>query len=109
MFKIYWKSLAEITFSQEMIFILSKWNQKEVDKFAFLVDENLSRIVQNPFIGQPIKSIYKVVISKQTTLYYKVIESDKFDKIIQSCLYSSYAIDWNIFKEFKKDFWKEFI
>lgn len=77
MFKIYWKSLAEITFSQEMIFILSKWNQKEVDKFAFLVDENLSRIVQNPFIGPPIKSIYKVVISKQTTLYYKVIESDK--------------------------------
>jgi hypothetical protein len=77
MFKIYWKSLAEITFSQEMIFILSKWNQKEVDKFAFLVDENLSRIVQNPFIGQPIKSIYKVVISNQTTLYYKVIESDK--------------------------------
>ena len=77
MFKIYWKSLAENTFSQEMIFILSKWNQKEVDKFAFLVDENLSRIVQNPFIGQPIKSIYKVVISKQTTLYYKVIESDK--------------------------------
>lgn len=39
----------------------------------------------------------------------KVIESDKFNKIIQSCLYSSYAIDWNIFKEFKKDFWKEFI
>jgi hypothetical protein len=77
MFKIYWKSLAEITFSQEMIFILSKWNQKEVDKFAFLVDENLSRIVQNHFIGQPIKSIYKVVISNQTTLYYKVIESDK--------------------------------
>jgi hypothetical protein len=39
----------------------------------------------------------------------KVIESANFDKIIQSCLYSSYAIDWNIFKEFKKDFWKEFI
>ena len=39
----------------------------------------------------------------------KVIQDVKFDKIIQSCLYSSYAIDWNIFKEFKKDFWKEFI
>ena len=36
-------------------------------------------------------------------------KSDKFDKIIQICLYSSYAIDWNIFKEFKKGFWKEFI
>lgn len=39
----------------------------------------------------------------------KVIESDKFDKIIQSCIFSSFRIDWNIFKEFKKDFWKEFI
>ena len=46
---------------------------------------------------------------EEATYISKVIESDKFDKIIQSCLYSSYAIDWNIFKEFKKDFWKEFI
>lgn len=46
---------------------------------------------------------------EEATNISKVIESDKFDKIIQSCLYSSYAIDWNIFKEFKKDFWKEFI
>ena len=46
---------------------------------------------------------------EEATYISKVIESDKFDKIIKSCLYSSYAIDWNIFKEFKKDFWKEFI
>ena len=46
---------------------------------------------------------------EEATYISKVIESDKFDKIIQSCLYSSYAIDWNIFKEFKKDFCKEFI
>jgi hypothetical protein len=46
---------------------------------------------------------------EEATFISKVIESDKFNKIIQSCLYSSYAIDWNIFKEFKKDFWKEFI
>jgi hypothetical protein len=39
----------------------------------------------------------------------KAIKSDKFNKIIQSCLYSTYAIDWNIFKGFKKDFWKELI
>jgi hypothetical protein len=46
---------------------------------------------------------------EEATNISKVIESDIFDKIIQSCLYSSYAIDWNIFKEFKKDFWKEFL
>jgi hypothetical protein len=39
----------------------------------------------------------------------KAIESDKFHKIIKSCNFSSFRIDWNIFKEFKKDFWKEFI
>ena len=39
----------------------------------------------------------------------KVIEGDIFDKVIQSCIFSSFRIDWNIFKEFKKDFWKEFL
>jgi len=46
---------------------------------------------------------------EEATYISKVIESNKFRKVIQSCLYSSYAIDWNIFKEFNKDFWKEFI
>jgi hypothetical protein len=35
----------------------------------------------------------------------EVLQSEKFDKIIQSCIFSSFRIDWNIFKEFKKDFW----
>jgi hypothetical protein len=46
---------------------------------------------------------------EEATSICKAIESDTFGKIIQSCLFSSYAIDWNIFKEFKKDFWKQFI
>ena len=39
----------------------------------------------------------------------KALISDRFNKILKSCLFSSYRVDWNIFKEFKKDFWKEFI
>ena len=46
---------------------------------------------------------------EEATNICKAIESDKFGKILQSCLYSSYAIDWNIFKDFKRNFWKEFI
>ena len=46
---------------------------------------------------------------EEATFISKVIESDKFDKVIQSCIFSSFRIDWNIFKEFKKDFWKECI
>ena len=39
----------------------------------------------------------------------KCLQSDKVKNLIDSCLYSSYAIDWNIFKDMKKDFWKGFI
>ena len=39
----------------------------------------------------------------------KALISSKFHKMFKGCLFSSYRIDWNIFKEFKKDFWKEFI
>ena len=77
MFEIYWEPLSKITFSEEMYFILRKWNQKGVDVFAFLVQENLNRLSVNPFIGKPIKSYYKLVISKQTTLFYKIIENKK--------------------------------
>ena len=51
----------------------------------------------------------KVDNLEEANFISKAIESDKFDKIIQSCIFSSFRIDWNIFKEFKKDFWKEFI
>jgi len=37
------------------------------------------------------------------------LKNEKMKELINSCLYSSYAIDWNIFKGFKKDFWKEFV
>ena len=46
---------------------------------------------------------------EEATNISKAIQSDKFNKIIKSTLFSLYAIDWNIFKEFKRDFWKEFI
>jgi plasmid stabilization system protein ParE len=77
MFEINWKPLSEITFSEEMNFILSKWNQIEVDKFAILVEENLDRLSKTPTIGiyKSEYNCYKLVISKQTTLYYKIIEN----------------------------------
>jgi hypothetical protein len=39
----------------------------------------------------------------------KIIESIEFKDIIKSCLWSNFQIDWNTFKYFKKDFYKEFI
>jgi len=39
----------------------------------------------------------------------RALTSNKFQDIIKSCTYSSFRIDWNIFKDMKKNFWKEFI
>jgi len=51
----------------------------------------------------------KVDNVKEAEIICKVIEGKKFNDIIKSCLFSSFRIDWNIFKDMKKDFWKEFI
>lgn len=76
-YNIVWIPLAVETYMEEIDFIFLKWNQKEVDTFVMLVDENLKRLSINPLIGQIHKNVYKIVISKQTSLFYKIIEKDK--------------------------------
>jgi hypothetical protein len=39
----------------------------------------------------------------------KVLLSTKFKSILDSCMFGNFRIDCNIFKRFKKDFWKDFI
>ncbi len=41
--------------------------------------------------------------------YKNFLESDIMKDLIKSCSFSSFRVDWNIFKDMKKDFWKEFI
>ena len=76
MYSIHWSKLAEITFSEEMDFIFEKWNQKEVDKFGLLVQNCLQSITKNKKIGknESENQVYSFVISKQTTIYFKISE-----------------------------------
>lgn len=76
--------MAEITFADEIEFILKKWNQVEVDKFDDLVRENLVRLSKNPLIGNQKRNedFYSVVISKQTTLYYSISKEEKTINLI---------------------------
>ena len=76
-YSINWVPLAVDTYLEEINFIYLKWNQNEVDKFVVLVDENLKRLSVNPLIGQIHKNVYKIVLSKQTSLFYKIIEDQK--------------------------------
>jgi hypothetical protein len=39
----------------------------------------------------------------------KALLSNNFKEIIKSCIMGNFRIDWRLFNEFKKDFWKEFI
>ncbi len=76
-YSIHWVPLAVDTYLEEISFIYLKWNQNEVDKFVVLVDENLKRLSVNPLIGQIHRNVYKIVLSKQTSLFYKIIEEEK--------------------------------
>lgn len=74
-YKIEWTFLAEDSYIEEIEFVLLKWNEREVIKFENLVIKELKRISLNPKIGKLKKSaIYSLVISKQTTIFYRIID-----------------------------------
>jgi len=72
--------------------------------------------INNPIIdldgkyGMTQHSMAIKVDNKYEALNIKnAITSKKFNDLLESMLFSSYAIDWNIFKSFKRDFWTEFV
>lgn len=77
--KVEWKPIATYTYFDEIDFILSKWNEVEVQKFEDLVHDFLATLSKTPKIGiyKSKYNCHSLVVSKQTTLYYKIIE-DKF-------------------------------
>ncbi|MCI4443311.1 MAG: type II toxin-antitoxin system RelE/ParE family toxin [Lentimicrobium sp.] len=79
MLEVKWSSLAEITLAEEIDFILRKWNLVEADKFVLLVYSFLEGLAKKPEIGifNSKLNCFSIVISKQTTLYYRILESEK--------------------------------
>ena len=75
-YKVEWKPIATDTYFEEIDFILRKWNEVEVQKFEDLVYDFLATLSKIPEIGiyKSKYNCYSLVISKQTTLYYKIIE-----------------------------------
>ena len=75
-YSIIWQPLAIASFDDELDFIFLKWNATEVEKFLQLVEETIFRIKSKPQIGKfnTKNKTYSLVISKQTTLIYKMVE-----------------------------------
>jgi plasmid stabilization system protein ParE len=76
-YKLEWTFIAENSYFEEIEFIYLKWNEKEVFKFENLVDKELKRLVKNPTIGKLKNRKYSLMISKQTTLYYRINNNKK--------------------------------
>jgi hypothetical protein len=72
---------------------------------------------QNPYIDMTGKygmsehsMAIKVSSSEESKNIEKCLKSENFNnKVLNSCLWSNFMIDWRLFTYFKKDFWKEFI
>jgi hypothetical protein len=41
--------------------------------------------------------------------FKKALLSSKFSEFLESMMWSNYQIDWRLFLNMKKDFWKEFV
>ncbi len=76
MYRIDWTLGAELTYKKEIEFILSKWSIKEVQKFIELVEDKIKTLSSGTMTGKPsgFKDVRILVISKQTSLAYKVFE-----------------------------------
>jgi len=76
MYHIDWTLGAELTYKKEIEFILSKWSIKEVLNFIELVEDKIQTLSSGIMTGKPskFKDVRILVISKQTSLAYKIFE-----------------------------------
>jgi len=46
---------------------------------------------------------------EEANLIVKCITSEPFKEYLKSCMWSTFAIDWNMFTDFKRTFYREFL
>ncbi len=76
-YRVHWTASAEISYAEEIEFINKKWNVKEIEKLISLSNDFIESISKNPTIGIYNRKFkfFSIVISKQTTLIYRVVEN----------------------------------
>lgn len=78
---VIWTKAAEQSFQNEIEFILDKWNTAQVQKFINLVENQINTLSNQPYLGRDIgyKSFKKLVLSKQTTLFYRLLDANQIE------------------------------
>jgi hypothetical protein len=78
-YKIIWTHEAYKNLQNIVSYLEKFWTSTEIRKFAKLLDKQLILIKKNPALypySNKSKQIHKSVLTKHTTLYYKVIGSE---------------------------------
>ena len=90
-YKIIWTDEAFKNLENIIAYLEKFWTEKEIRKFARLLDKQLILIRKNPTLyPYSIKSnkIRKSVLTKQITLYYHIIETEIYLNITDDLICS---------------------
>jgi plasmid stabilization system protein ParE len=74
--KVVWSSEAVENLEKIIAYLEEKWSEKEIKKFIKKLEKQISVIKKQPlsFPKSQLIEARKSVLSKQTTIYYKVFE-----------------------------------
>jgi len=82
MIAINWTPEAERTFSQNLEYLVYRWNNQVITDFINKVDDSLQIIALNPYAfpaHNAALDIHKCVITPQITVYYRIVNNDFID------------------------------
>ena len=76
-YKLVWSDEALINLKGIIDYLEERWTDREIKKFAQLLDKQLDLIKENPYLfaeSHHSKGLRKSVLSKQTTIFYSIID-----------------------------------
>jgi len=74
-YKLFWSDEAINNLEEILDYLHSRWTQREVDKFKKRLSKQLDLVTRNPKLFPKSDfnpSLRKAVLSKQTTIFYKI-------------------------------------
>ena len=78
-YKIIWTNEALSNLKNVIAYLEKHWTEKEIKRFSLLLDRNLDLIQNNPTLFveyNKAKKVRKSVLTKQVTIYYRVVNND---------------------------------
>lgn len=83
--KVFLSELAEFKLLRLSEYLIEKWNLKTRDRFIQKLTEKINQISSQPDScpkSKEFDGLYKCVVTKQTTLYYRILhQSDEIEII----------------------------